>query len=76
MSYFKIEHLEYIRITMGEKVKILKSRKNGFINDKKILSEEKRKNLIKENEKEQALAAFIEAIAMREISNTIIDESE
>lgn len=76
MSYFKIEHLEYIRITMGEKVKILKSRKNGFINDKKILSEEKRKNLIEENEKEQALAAFIEAIAMREISNTIIDESE
>lgn len=72
---FSIENLEYIRTVMGERLKILKSRKTGFENDTKI-SDDKRQKLIEENEFEQAQTIFIEAIAMYKISNSIINGRE
>ena len=73
---FTIEQLEYIRIVMGERNTILKGRAKGFQNDKNV-SEERKSELIDENSHEQGLTAIIEAIAMREISNSVLsDEKE
>lgn len=68
MSY-TIEQQERIRIVMGERMKTLRNRIENF-KKQPNLTDDKREINIKKTEEEFAEIAYIEAIAMREISKT------
>lgn len=70
MSY-TIEQQERIRIVMGERMKTLRNRIENF-KKQPNLTDDKREINIKKTEEEFAEIAYIEAIAMREISKTIL----
>lgn len=72
---FKVEEFEFIRLTMGEKIKQLEGKVKNYNLDTKM-SETKRKELIDEADFDKATAINIEAKAMREISKTILNEKE
>ncbi len=70
MSY-TIEQQERIRIVMGERMKTLRNRIKNFKTQPNMNDEARKKNIAK-TEEEFAEIAYIEAIAMREISKTIL----
>lgn len=72
---FKVEEFEFIRLTMGEKIKQLEGKVKNYNLDTKM-SETKRKELIDEADFDKTTAINIEAKAMREISKTILNEKE
>lgn len=69
MSY-STEQLETIKNVMNERLKVLTIRISNF-KKQHNLTDLQRANNIRKSEEEFAQVAFIEAIALREINNTI-----
>lgn len=71
MSY-TIEQQERIRIVMGERMKTLQNRIKNFEKQPNLTDEQRASNILK-SEEEFGEIAFIEAIAMREISKSVLE---